>query len=96
MSSGETEIKTASHGAPKPVLQVRFPVAIQAKAHGQILTAELLDRHGTVRFADVDYSSPSKAGQVATGWKSCNGWTVWTYHDSVTGAWHAIQELKTD
>lgn len=74
--------------------QLTYPVPIQATAHGQIFQAELLDDNGRVYYNGMEYGSPSGAGQAATGWKSCNGWSVWRYQHPETGEWRAINELK--
>jgi restriction system protein len=77
--------------APPPVT---YPLPIQAMAHGQTREAELLDATGRTRYAGEEYRSPSGAGQVASGWKSCNGWTFWRYQHPDTGEWRAIDELR--
>ena len=74
--------------------KVSYPLLIQAIAHGQTFQAELLDATGQVRFNGAEYQSPSGAGQVAAGWKSCNGWTFWCYQHSETGEWHVIDALR--
>jgi restriction system protein len=80
----------------KPALPaVSYPLPIQATTHGQTFEAELLDAKGRTRYAGVKYRSPSGAGQVASGWKSCNGWTFWRYRHAETGAWRVIDELRS-
>ena len=80
---------------PKTVLpSVIYPLCIQASHHNQVMQAELLDSTGRVRYAGVEYQSPSGAGQVASGWKSCNGWTFWRYQHPVSGEWQVINELR--
>lgn len=71
-----------------------FPLPIRARAHQQEFQAELLDYTGQVRFSGHYYRSPSRAGMIATGWKSCNGWTFWYYLNEQTGQWHTIEELR--
>jgi restriction system protein len=79
----------------KPALRaVGYPLPIQATAHGQTFAAELLDAKGRTRYAGVKYRSPSGAGQAASGWKSCNGWTFWRYRHPETDEWRAIDELR--
>jgi hypothetical protein len=73
---------------------VTFPLAVQATVRGETLEAELLDASGRTRYQGVEYGSPSGAGQVAAGWKSCNGWRFWHYRDPETGAWRAIDTLR--
>jgi hypothetical protein len=73
---------------------VSYPLPIQATAHGQTFEAELLDAGGRTRYFGMEYRSPSGAGQVASGWKSCNGWTFWRYRDPQTDEWRAIDELR--
>jgi restriction system protein len=77
--------------APPPVI---YPLPIQATVHGQTVEAELLDASGRTRYKGVEYRSPSGAGQTASGWKSCNGWTFWRYRHPDTGEWRAIDELR--
>ena len=94
------EIVTTSRGLeppsppPPPLPTVPFPVSIQATVHGQTFFAELLNGKGTVRYDGQEYRSPSRVGQVVTGWKSCNGWTLWRYQHPETGQWRPIEELR--
>lgn len=74
--------------------KIVFPLPIQASAHGRLYHAELLSNKGVVRYDGTEYTSPSKAGQVATGWKSCNGWSLWRFQDTVTGEWKTIDEIR--
>ncbi len=60
-----------------------YPLRIRAVAHGETLWAEIVDEKGQTRHNDTLYRSPSGAGKAATNWKSCNGWTLWHYHDEV-------------
>jgi restriction system protein len=71
-----------------------FPIKVRATVHGKQVKAEMLDRGGRMRYQDVEYTSPSGAGQAATGWKSCNGWLFWQYQDPKTGAWQEIDDLR--
>jgi restriction system protein len=73
---------------------VTYPLHIQASVKKKVVTAKLLDATGTVGFNGIEYESPSGAGQVATGWKSCNGWTFWRYQHPETGEWRTINELR--
>jgi hypothetical protein len=73
---------------------VAFPLTVQATVHGRTIEAELLDAIGRMRYQGVDYKSPSGAGQIAAGWKSCNGWTFWQYQHPETGEWRLINELR--
>jgi restriction system protein len=77
--------------APSPIT---YPLSLQATVHGQTVEAELLDATGRTRYAGIEYRSPSGAGQAASGWKSCNGWTFWHYRHPRTGDWRAIDELR--
>lgn len=94
------EIVTTSRGLeppsppPPPLPTVPFPVSIQARVHGQTFFAELLNGKGTVRYDGQEYRSPSRVGQVVTGWKACNGWTLWRYQHPETGQWRPIEELR--
>lgn len=84
---------------PPPVKQaeaaVMYPLPVRASVRGQTLDAELLDATGRMRYEGSEYGSPSAAGQVATGWKSCNGWVFWRYQDAETGEWQAIADLRS-
>lgn len=73
---------------------ITYPLAIQAIAQGQTLHAELLNASGQIRYNNTDYTSPSAAGKAATGWKSCNGWSLWRYQPLGGADWHPIQELR--
>ncbi len=73
---------------------VVYPLPIQATIKKGYFTAELLDASGRTRFNGVEYQSPSGAGQVATGWQSCNGWTLWRYQYPDTGDWRTINDLR--
>jgi len=73
---------------------VTYPLLVRLTAHGQTVEAKMLDADGLMLYAGVEYNSPSGAGQVATGWKSCNGWTVWQYRHPETGEWRPIAELR--
>lgn len=71
-----------------------YPLSIQAVVQGNTHEAVLLTPRGQVIYAGTEYQSPSGAGQVATGWKSCNGWTLWRYKHPETGEWRVIDELR--
>jgi len=77
-----------------PTVSVVYPLLVRATLRGQTLDAELLDPTGRMRYSEIDYGSPSAAGQAATGWKSCNGWAFWHYRDPETGGWRAIADLR--
>lgn len=74
---------------------ISYPLFIQLSAHEQVFHAELLSTKGQVRLGDAEYASPSKAAQIATQWKSCNGWTLWHYQHPLTGEWRTIDELRS-
>lgn len=92
---GSTEEPVAlPEPAPKTaVFEIEFPIPVRA-GNDPTLTAELLTSKGKMRFNGQDYESPSSAGQVASGWKACNGWTYWRFYHPDTGAWHTIQEIR--
>ena len=77
-----------------PAAVIAYPLPVRATLRGQALAAELLDASGRMRYGGTEYGSPSAAGQAATGWKSCNGWTFWRYRDPGTGDWRAINDLR--
>lgn len=92
---GKVAVVPQKHSSAPPASPgVTFPVPIQATAHDQVLQAELLDSKGRVSYNGVEYGSPSGACQAATGWKSCNGWSVWRYKHPETGDWRSIDELR--
>lgn len=74
---------------------VSFPLPIHLSARGQVINAELLSPAGRVRLGDTEYASPSRAAQIATEWKSCNGWTIWHYQHPLTGESRTIDELRS-
>ncbi len=74
-------------------ISIDFPLNIQA-GNNPTLIGKLLNRKGQVQFSGKRYSSPSGAGKVASGWKSCNGWIYWHYQDEESGEWRSIQELR--
>ena len=73
---------------------IAYPLPVRARVRKQALDAELLDATGRMRYSEVEYGSPSAAGQAASGWKSCNGWAFWRYRDPETGDWRAINDLR--
>jgi restriction system protein len=93
--AGEANPPQPAPPPAKPALPaVVYPLLIQATVHGHMVEAELLDASGRTRYAGGEYRSPSGAGQVASGWKSCNGWTFWSYRHPKSGEWRAIDELR--
>lgn len=84
----EPEVELSSSPA------IKYPLSIQATVQGHLIQAELLGSGGRIRLNGAEYQSPSGAGQVATGWKSCNGWTLWRYRHPETGEWRTINELR--
>lgn len=72
---------------------VTYPLTIRAK-NDETKTAILHGGDGRTTFDGQEYKSPSAAGQAASGWKSCNGWSFWQYLDPATGEWHFIQRLR--
>ncbi|MCW5853270.1 MAG: restriction endonuclease, partial [Anaerolineae bacterium] len=87
-----------ANGSPvisqSPLPTIMYPLTIKANTKGQIFYAELLSPNGEVRYENIEYSSPSKAGQVVTGWRSCNGWSLWHYQDPISKDWKTIDELR--
>lgn len=71
-----------------------YPLPIQGAAHKQLFQAILLDAQGRTKYDDTEYKSPSRAAMVATGWKTCNGWSFWRYQHLETNDWHSIDELR--
>jgi hypothetical protein len=73
---------------------VALPLTVRATVRRQTVEAALLDITGRMRYQGIEYRSPSGAGQVAAGWKSCNGWLFWRYEHPETGEWREIDELR--
>lgn len=76
--------------------RVTFPLPVRLTVKGRSVEAEMLDESGRIRYAGVEYSSPSPAARVATGWKSANGWILWRYHDQRMGKWRPIGDLRRE
>jgi hypothetical protein len=75
--------------------KIEFPLPIKAKYHGQEYQAVLLGIHGKVRYAGKTYDTPTAAAKaVALDWKTANGWDFWRFHDSKSGKWCRIAELR--
>ncbi len=90
--AGETEVEPEPPPSARPA--VTYPLPIRAETKKGQYEAELLDAGGRVCYNGTEYQSPSGAGQVASGWKSCNGWTFWRYKHPEMGEWRAINELR--
>lgn len=88
--SDETEDKNGTLLRP----DISYPLQIQAIVHGQPIAAELINADGYVWFNHAEYRSPSSAGKAATGWKACNGWSLWRYQHPTTSEWRLIHELR--
>jgi restriction system protein len=98
---GEVAGSTPSEPPPPPPTPavpptVIYPLVVRIVVRGQTFEAEMLDQRGRMRFQGVEYRSPSGAGQTATGWKSCNGWSFWKYQHPETGEWRLIKELRAE
>ncbi|GAB4427905.1 MAG: hypothetical protein Kow0031_08010 [Anaerolineae bacterium] len=93
--NGQPPQPSPSPPTPPPPPVVAFPLPIRAETKKGVFEGELLDAKGRTRYLGAEYQSPSGAGQVASGWKSCNGWTFWRYQ-TPSGEWRAIQELRTN
>lgn len=74
-------------------INITFPIPIRAGNDSTVI-GELLDSNGRMTYNGQTYRSPSGAGKIASGWKSCNGWTYWRFFHPNTGTWHSIQELR--
>lgn len=61
---------------PKLEGLVEEATSIFAKFHGKEIEATVY-KSGVVKFDGEEYTSPSKAGSVAAGGMSVNGWTFW-------------------
>ncbi|HEX9926152.1 MAG TPA: restriction endonuclease [Anaerolineae bacterium] len=90
--AGEDIVEPA--GVQPVVPNATYPVRIQGMIQAGTVEAELLDGQGRVQYDGTEYRSPSGAGQVASGWKSCNGWNFWRYEHPETGKWRVINELR--
>ncbi len=74
-------------------VKVTFPLTVRAGANDGT-TASLLNLQGEIDYNGKLYSSPSTAGQDASGWKACNGWKYWQFRDPTTGQWQLIDVLR--
>lgn len=70
-----------------------FPLTIRAINNPEIIGL-MISPKGDIHFNDHQYSSPSSAGQIASGWKSCNGWVYWQYQHPLTKEWNLIDDLR--
>lgn len=78
---------------PPPAIKVRYPLRVRA-INAHLITAELLDAAGNMRFNGQIYSAPSTAGKDASGWKSTNGWIYWQFQHPETAEWQPIDLLR--
>ena len=74
--------------------EVTYPLSVRGSVSGRTVEGVLMNSKGALQVGGTDYGSPSAAGQIATGWKSCNGWTWWHYEEPVTGEWRMIDKLR--
>lgn len=79
--------------AEEAAVFVSFPLVVRAinnpEAQGQLLSPK-----GEMIYQGKRYASSSAAGQVASGWKACNGWRYWQYQHPDTKEWRLIDELR--
>lgn len=78
---------------PVQTYAIEFPLNVRA-GNDPEKVAILYDLNGVMTYDGERYKSVSAAGQVASGWKSCNGWSFWHFQDPATGQWHVIQQLR--
>ena len=74
-------------------VKVMFPLTVRAGANDSV-SATLLNLNGEIDYNGKRYSSPSTAGQDASGWKACNGWKYWQFKDPTSGQWQLIDVLR--
>ncbi|OFX18342.1 MAG: hypothetical protein A2Z18_00990 [Armatimonadetes bacterium RBG_16_58_9] len=88
MKPDETEA-----GKP-PVLSLykNFPKILRGKYMRKTLRAHVR-KDGSIVFRGQRYLSPSKAGAVAKGKGSCNGWWFW-YYERSPGDWVRLDMLR--
>jgi restriction system protein len=72
---------------------LHFPLTVRAINSPEQI-GRLLSIHGQMEFQGKAYSSPSTAGKVASGWKSCNGWRYWQFQHPESKEWRPIGELR--
>lgn len=72
---------------------VEFPLTVRAMNSPHVV-AMLFNRQGRMEFNHTQYGTPSSAGKVASGWKSCNGWRYWQYQHPESKEWRIIDELR--
>ncbi len=65
---------------------------LKATFKGELVRARVR-RDGSIRFRGKTYSSPSKAAAKASGRRTCNGWTFWSY-ERAPGDWVRLSELR--
>lgn len=80
--------------APAPA-GVLFPLPVVGSYKDEQYKAELLGISGRMRYAGVEYASPSAAAK-ATGlpWKAVSGWNFWKYQDVQSGSFQPIGLLR--
>jgi restriction system protein len=76
-----------------PILLLSFPLTVRAMNAPELI-GTMVNSKGQIEFQNIRYSTPSSAGKVASGWKSCNGWRYWQYQHPETKEWRLIDELR--
>jgi hypothetical protein len=65
---------------------------LKARVKGKVLRA-WVRRDGQIRFGGRLYSSPSSAAAAASGLRTRNGWSFWTY-ERAPGDWVPLRALR--
>ncbi|MBP6786431.1 MAG: restriction endonuclease [Candidatus Promineofilum sp.] len=86
------QVQIANNDA-NPNELLTFPLTVRAINNVETIGL-LLSPKGQMKFRDIQYTSPSSAGKVASGWKACNGWRYWQYQHPESKEWRMIDELR--
>lgn len=89
----QSPLRVPDAAADNPVAFLSFPLIVRAVNNPEV-QGQLLSPKGEMLYQDKRYSSPSPAGQSASGWKACNGWRYWQYQHPDTKEWRLIDELR--
>jgi restriction system protein len=85
-------VSPATHKVINAV-RVSYPLDIFVKRSDEIVKAQLFES-GHVLLGEQTYSSVSAAGMAVTGWKSCNGWSFWSFINPADNSTYLIDVLR--
>jgi restriction system protein len=72
---------------------VEYPLHIFGRYRQAVVNADLLET-GQVIIGNETYNSVSAAGLAVTSWKSCNGWTFWSFINPADNREYSINVLR--